>query len=107
MRIVYDAEDLREYMREAVRASPLLARRGPDRNAARADESAGEGARSHRPHQRAVRDPERDGLRPRGEPARLADCALRLEGDRAAAREGRDACDAGPPVGTLRRVRRP
>ncbi len=148
MEIVYEEEDLRTYMREAVKVSnesPVLLDRfldlaievdvdaicdGQDvliggimehveqagvhsgdsscslppaslpheiqdeiRAQTRRD---GAGAYRRRSHERAVRDPERGRLRARGESARLAHRALRLQGDRAAARQDRGARDGGP-----------
>ncbi len=64
-----------------------------DRRPARADRADGEGAQGRRPDERAVRDPEAgrpvDDLRARGEPARLAHGALRVQGHRHAAGEDR------------------
>ena len=58
-------------------------------------------ARRDRPDQHPVRGRRRRALRDRGQPARLAHRALRLQGDRRAAGEGRRAADAG------REARRP
>ena len=55
------------------------------------DRRDGAGAERGRPHERAVRDPGRQGLRARGEPARLAHRAVRLQGHRPAARQDRRA----------------
>ena len=56
-----------------------------------------QGAEGRRPDERAVRDPEArrpgDDLRARGEPARVPHRAVRVEGDRHAAREDRRAGD--------------
>ncbi len=69
-----------------LRAAPARARRGdagPDR---RADGRDRQGPRGGRPDERPVRDPRRGGpARDRGQPARLADGSVRLQGDRAAA----------------------
>ena len=55
------------------------------------------------PHERAVRDPGRGrrcrGIRARGQPARLAHRALRLQGLLAAARQGRGALHGRPLAG--------
>ncbi len=56
--------------------------------AARADAQAGARAERRGADERAVRDPGRGDPRARGEPARLAHGALRLQGDGAAAGEG-------------------
>ena len=145
MEIVYEEEDLRTYMREAVKVSnesPVLLDRfldlaievdvdaicdgedvliggimehveqagvhsgdsscslPPDEpvgrdpgRTARPDPQDGAGAERRRAHERAVRDPERHRLRARGEPARVAHRAVRLEGDRPAARQDRRARD--------------
>ena len=147
MEIVYEEEDLRTYMREAVKVSnesPVLldrfldlaievdvdaicdgagradrrhhgARRAGGRafggfellaaadepvgrdpgRAARPDPQDGPGAERRGAHERAVRDPERDRLRARGESARVAHRAVRLEGDRPAAGQDRRARDGG------------
>jgi len=50
--------------------------------------------------QHPVRDQERDGLRARGQPARVADRALRLQGHRRAAGQARDQGDAGQRCAT-------
>ena len=49
-----------------------------------------------RPDQPAARGQGRADLGPRGEPARVAYRAVRVQGDRGAAREGRDVRPAGP-----------
>ena len=67
--------------RAARRADPRL--HAPDRP----------GAQGRRPDERAVRDQGRHGLRARSEPARVADGAVPVEGDRRAARQGRGARD--------------
>ena len=71
-------------------------RDSPEIRDARAPARAG--ARRRRAAERAARDRRRRGLRPRGEPARLADGAVRVQGDRdqprrrrLPARRGRDA----------------
>ena len=51
--------------------------------------------RRARPHQHPVRDGRRHPLRARGQPARLAHRAVRVEGDRRAAGQGRRASDDG------------
>ena len=74
--------------------------------AAQADRGAGEGAERGGPDERAVRHPAQRGLRPGGEPARLAHRAVRLESDRSPAREDRRALHGGPqPAGAGRRRR--
>ena len=65
----------------------------------RQTDADGQGAQGRRPDERPVRDPGRRlrrrrrgrDLRPRGQPARLADGAVRLQGDRRAARQDRRA----------------
>ena len=69
---------------------------GPD---PRADAPHGARAERRRPDERAVRDPGRHGLRARGEPARFAHGAVRVQGDRRAAREGRGARHERPDAG--------
>ena len=64
--------------------------------AARADSEAGEGALRRRAHEYTVCDPERGDPHPRSQSARLAHRALRVEGDRRAARESRRARHDGP-----------
>ncbi len=59
--------------------------------AAPPDRGDGQALERRRAHERAVRDPGREGLRARGQPARLAHRALRLQGDGIAAREDRRA----------------
>ena len=77
----------------------LAAAEQPERRAAggdpRADPTPGAGAQRRRAHERAVRDPERHRLRARGQPARVAHRAVRLQGDRRAARQGRRPRDDG------------
>ncbi len=86
----------RAFRRFRVLASAVLAvGRGAGR-AASPDRGDGARARGLRPHERAVRDPGRHGLRARGEPARLAHGPLRVEGDRTAAREDRGALHGRP-----------
>ena len=70
------------------------------------------GARRGRPAQRAVRRPRRGPLRDRGQPARLAHRALRLQGHRPAPGQARLPGDArraaggaGPAGGSVRRPR--
>ena len=58
-----------------------------------ADAHARARARRRRPDERAVRGEGRRGLHPRGEPARVAHGAVRLEGDRPSAREDRGEGD--------------
>ena len=88
---------------------PALARRGDARAdpARHARHRAGD--RRRRADQRPVRDPRRRALRDRGQPARLADRPLRLEGGRRAAREARlpgDARRAARRPGPARRSAR-
>ncbi len=75
----------------------LAAAQQPEQGAAgpdpRPDAPHGARAQRDRPDERAVRDPERRGLRARSEPARLAHGALRLEGDRRGDGEGGRARD--------------
>ena len=81
----------RALRRLGVLAAAVLACQPRRARAAPPDRRDGEGAQGGGPDERAVRDPERHGLRARGEPARLAHRALRVEGDRPAAREDRRA----------------
>ena len=53
------------------------------------------GAEGRRPDERPVRHQGRPGLRPRGEPARVAHGALPVEGERRAAGQDRGAADGG------------
>ncbi len=158
MEIVYDEEDLRAYMREAVKVSndsPVLLDRfldlaievdvdavcdGKDvliggimehveqagvhsgdsscslppaslsheiQDEIRgADAQDGAGAVRRRPHERPVRDPERRRLRARGESARLAHGAVRVQGDRPAAGQDRGAGHGRPQASRPRRHRR-
>ena len=69
--------------RLGVRAAALLDRRRPGGAAPRADAGPRPRARRGGPPQHPVRDQERHDLRARGQPARLAHRAVRLEGDRA------------------------
>ncbi len=55
---------------------------GPARRDPRRDAAARRGPVGARPRQHPVRDPARQALRPRGQPARLAHRAVRVEGDR-------------------------
>ena len=57
--------------------------------AARPDAQARQGAERGRLDERPVRDPERRHLHPGGQPSRLADGAVRLQGHRHSPREGR------------------
>ena len=68
------------------RAAAALARRRRRRRDRGADAQARARARRRRPDERAVRGQGRRGLRPRGESARVAHGAVRLQGDRAPAR---------------------
>ena len=52
-------------------------------------------------HEHPVRDPARQALRPRGQPARLAHGAVRLEGDRRADGARRGPAAAGRPLSSL------
>ena len=65
---------------------------GPARRDPRRDAAARGGPLGARPRQHPVRDPARQALRPRGQPARLADGAVRLEGDRRARWRARPRC---------------
>ena len=62
-----------------------------DRRNRAADDRAGPRARCRRADERAVRGQGRRGLRPRGQPARLAHGAVRRQGDRRADRQDRGA----------------
>ena len=68
-----------------------------------ADADAGPRARRRRPDERAVRGERGRGLHPRGEPAREPHRAVRLEGDRATAREDRGAGDGRQDARRARR----
>ena len=154
MQIVYDGDDLRTYMTEAVRvspehpilvdkfledaleidvdalsdgervvvggvmehvekagralgrlrlrAAPLLAGRRSGGHHQAPDARAGAGARRDRAPQHPVRHQERDGVRPRGESARLAHRALRVQGHRRPAGQARHQDHAGPVTGGSR-----
>ena len=76
--------------RLGLRAAAALARRGDARPDPRADGRDRQGARRRRAAERPVRDPRQRGpARDRGQPARLAHGAVRLQGDRAAGRQAR------------------
>ncbi len=75
-----------------------LAREPPGARAAPPDRADGEGAQGQGPDERAVRDPEGHGLRAGSESARLAHRAVRVEGDRRAARHGGGALHGGPKL---------
>ena len=64
--------------------------------------AAGQGAERDRPDERAVRHPERHGLRARSESARLAHRAVRQQGDRRAAAQDRGRPDVGQEAEGLR-----
>ena len=66
------------------------------------DRRAGAGARRARPDERPVRGQGRRGLRPRGQPARLAHGAVRRQGDRPADRQDRRPGDGGRALARLR-----
>jgi len=121
MEIVFNEDDLRQYMTDAVKVSndsPVLLDRfldlaasvqpaaGDPGRAARADPQAREGARCRGADEHPVRDPERRDLPAGSQPTGLAHRALRLQGDRRAARQGcgaghdrQDAGSAGLPRG--------
>ena len=61
-----------------------------------------QGAARDRPDERAVRHPERHGVRAGSEPARLAHRALRQQGHRRAAAQDRGGADVGPQAEGLR-----
>ena len=64
--------------------------------------AAGQGAARHRADERAVRDPERRGLRAGSEPARLAHGAVCQQGHRRGAAQDRGGLDVGHEAGGLR-----
>ena len=91
-----------------VRAPAALARRRDAARDPRGDDRAGARARRRRADERAVRRARRRALRDRGQPARVADRAVRLQGDRAAAGQDRlpgDARRAARRHGAARRRR--
>jgi carbamoyl-phosphate synthase large subunit len=61
-------------------------------------------ARRHRPHEHPARGEVGPGLRARGEPPRLADGAVRLQGHRCSARQDRRPGDGGPVARRARRA---
>ena len=80
---------------------------GGSRRVAGADAKTGQGAQCDRLDEHPVRDPKRRDLHSRGQSARLAHRALRVQGDRHSAGQGRGAGDdgqdpepAGPHRGT-------
>ncbi len=82
--------------RQRLRHPAVLAAAGDRRGAEGPDLQAGRGAEGPRADEHPVRGQGRRGLRAGGEPARLADGALRLEGDRAEPGAGGGASDGGP-----------
>ena len=72
---------------------PFSLSAGDAEDAQRPGAPDGAGAAGQRHHEHAVRDSERHHLRARGEPARVADDSVRVEGDRPAAREDRGEGD--------------
>ena len=91
----------RPLRRLGLRAPADEPRRGDARGDPRDHRADRAGARRDRADQHPVRGRRRRALRDRGQPARLADRAVRLEGDRRAAGEDRLPADAG------REARRP
>ena len=85
----------RALRRLRVLAAAVLAVARAAGRAAPPDGGDGAGPRRRRADERAVRDPGRRRLRARGEPARVAHRALRLQGDGPAAREDRGALHGG------------
>ena len=85
-----------------VRAAAAHARQRDARADPGADRGDRAGARGGRPAQRAVRDPRGRAVRDRGQPARVADRAVRVQGDRAA---GGQARLPGPARRAARRPR--
>ena len=77
---------LRRLVLRAARAVPHARQRARGRARRQAARAR---ARRRRPAQRPACDRRRDGLRPRGEPARVAHRALREQGDRRQSRRGR------------------
>ena len=84
----------RPLRRLGLRAAADEPRRGDARGDPRDDRADRARARRDRADQHPVRGRRRRALRDRGQPARLAHRALRLEGDRRAAREDRLPADA-------------
>ena len=72
-----------------LRSARAVARRRDLRRDLGHREAPRPGARRHRPAERAARRRRRPGLRARGQPARVADCPVRLQGDRRQPRLGR------------------
>ena len=91
--------------RLGLRAAAALAAADDRRDHRGAGHGAGPGARRHRPDERAVRGQGRRRLPPRGEPARVAHGAVRVEGDGPAAGEDRRARDGRPDARRARRAR--
>jgi carbamoyl-phosphate synthase large subunit len=86
----------RAFGRLGLLAAAQRAERATAAGIARPDAPAREGAQRRRPHERAVRDPERHRVRARGQSARFAHRAVRGQGDRRAARQGCGAGDDRP-----------
>ena len=82
--------------RQLLRRSAVQGHRPPRRGDSRLHAAHRPCAESRRPHERAIRDQGRHGLRARGQSAGIADRAVSLEGDRRSARQGRGAGDGRP-----------
>ena len=81
---------------------PYFAERGRAGGGSGVHGAAGAGAECDRADECPVRGAERDGVRAGGEPAGVADGALREQGDRGAAGQDRGGADAGQAAARLR-----
>ena len=77
----------RSFGRFGVLPAAVFALERGHRRAQRAGAADGDEPQGRRPHEHPVCDSERQGLRARGQPARIAHRAVRVQGDRAAARQ--------------------
>ena len=93
--------------RLGLRAAAALARARDARRDRRVDAAARARARLRRADERAVRGARRRPLRDRGQPARVADGAVRLQGDRDPAGQDRVPGDAGREARGAGPARRP
>ncbi len=89
----------RAFRRLVVLAAAVFAVACAAGRAAPAGDPDGTRARGLRPDEHAVRDPGRDGVHPRGQSARLAHGAVRVQGDRRAAGQDRRALHGRPVAG--------
>ena len=88
--------------RQLLRRAALHLPRAPPEHHPRLHAAHRPGAQGRRPDERPVRDQGRCGVRARGEPARLADGALPVEGQPACPGEGSGARDGRPNAGRPR-----